>query len=57
MKRVGTCSRCGGDVVGHRGLWHSVNPPPPDTCQKCGAVREDFDVIKMVCKPSLKNPR
>ncbi len=50
MQRVGTCSRCGGDVVGHRGVWMSVTPPPPDRCSSCGAVRAD-DVIQMSPPP------
>lgn len=50
-QRVGTCSICGGDVVGFRGAWHSVNPPPPDTCQICGAVARS-DVIAMQPKPA-----
>lgn len=45
--RVGTCSLCGGDVVGIRGAWWSINPPPPDTCSRCGGVSA-ADVIRMV---------
>lgn len=45
-QRVGTCSLCGGDVVGVRGAWMSILPPPPDRCSSCGAVRAD-DVIEM----------
>jgi len=47
FQRIGTCSLCGGDVVGHRGAWMATVPPPPDTCQDCGAVR-DTDLIRMV---------
>lgn len=45
-QRVGTCSICGGSVEGQRGAWMSTNPPPPDRCTSCGAVRTD-DVIEM----------
>ena len=45
--RVGTCSLCGGDVVGFRGAWMSILPPPPDRCSRCGAVARG-DVIEMV---------
>ena len=48
--RVGTCSLCGGDVVGHRGPWWGVVPPPPDRCVKCGAVSAS-DVIPMFPAP------
>lgn len=47
MKRVGSCSLCGGDVFGVRGIWMSVNPPPPDQCRQCGAVSRS-DVIEMI---------
>ena len=50
MQRVGTCSICGGDVVGERGAWMGVNPPPPDTCRRCGATASS-DVIKMYPRP------
>jgi hypothetical protein len=49
-QRVGSCSLCGGDVMGERGAWWSVAPPSPDTCSLCGAVRND-DVIEMKRKP------
>ncbi len=46
--RVGTCSLCGGDVIGHRGAWWGTLPPPADSCSTCGAVRADAaDVIPM----------
>ena len=51
MRRVGICSICGGDVVGVRGPWWSVSPPPPDACLACGA-RAASDVIKMVSPPN-----
>lgn len=50
-QRVGTCSICGGDVVGYRGAWMSVTPPPPDQCSRCGARRAD-DVIEMARPPA-----
>ena len=46
-RRIGTCSICGGDVMGYRGAFQSVNLPPPDTCTQCGAMRR-IDVIEMV---------
>lgn len=45
-QRVGTCSICGGDVMGHRGAWYAVGHPPADHCVSCGARRGD-DVIPM----------
>jgi len=45
-QRIGTCSLCGGDVMGYRGAWYSVLPPPPDECTSCGAVVAS-DVIEM----------
>lgn len=51
-QRVGTCSLCGGDVMGYRGTWLAVVPPPPDECSKCGARRAD-DTIEM--RPSRGN--
>jgi len=50
-QRVGSCSLCGGDVMGFRGTWMAVVPPPPDRCSSCGATRGD-DVIEMR-RPSL----
>jgi hypothetical protein len=50
-ERVGTCSLCGGDVMGHRGAYWSVVPPGPDECSSCGAVRGG-DVIEMTPRPS-----
>lgn len=55
MKRVGTCSICGGDVFGVRGAWMSTNPPPPDTCRQCGAVAAS-DIIPMVPRPGPRRP-
>ena len=46
-QHVGICSLCGGSVTGYRGAWHSILPPPPDTCSRCGAVRDDGTVIQM----------
>lgn len=47
--RVGTCSICGGSVMGYRGAWGSVQPPPPDTCERCGAIAAgQSDVIPMI---------
>lgn len=53
-RRVGTCSVCGGDVVGVRGAWFSVLPPPPDTCSSCGGVAASdvVPVVPMVPRPS-----
>lgn len=44
--RIGSCSKCGGDVVGWTGAWFSVNPPPPPHCTGCGAKIAN-DVIEM----------
>jgi len=49
-QRVGTCSICGGDVMGIRGGWWSILPPPPDECAGCGAVAGG-DVIPMTPRP------
>jgi hypothetical protein len=43
--RVGVCSLCGGSVIGHRGAWWGVIPPPADQCSLCGALRADADDI------------
>ena len=56
-QRIGTCSLCGGDVMGYRGAWHSVLPPPPDKCASCGAVAAgQSDVIEMVPTKQLVIP-
>lgn len=56
QQRIGSCSICGGDVMGVRGAWYSVAPPPPDKCASCGAVSRN-DVIPMVPPPTrLKGP-
>jgi len=47
--RIGSCSLCGGDVVGWVGAWFSTNPPPPAKCSNCGAGRA-ADVIHMTPK-------
>lgn len=54
-QRIGSCSLCGGDVVGYVGAWMSVNPPPPPKCVSCGAVVAN-DVIDMV-RPIKMVPR
>lgn len=51
LTRVGICSQCGGDVVGYRGSWHSISPPPPDQCSQCGAYRAG-QVIEMTPSPT-----
>lgn len=51
-QRVGTCSICGGSVMGIRGAWWSVSPPPPDRCSNCGAVAQG-DIIKMHPAPPV----
>jgi len=45
-KRIGTCSICGGDVIGYEGAWYGVNSPPPPKCADCGAIVKG-DIIKM----------
>ena len=55
LQRVGTCSLCGGDVMGVRGAWWSVLPPPPDECSSCGAVARR-DIIDMVPRPRFGGP-
>lgn len=45
---IGSCSICGGRVMGHVGAWWSVNPPPPAQCESCGAVEARTPVIPMV---------
>lgn len=45
---IGVCSLCGGQVVGHRGVWHGIIPPPPAYCTSCGAVEAGGPVIPMV---------
>lgn len=57
-QRVGTCSLCGGPVFGYRGVWGSIDPPPPDRCWSCGAVSAS-DVIPMVrpTHPSTVYPK
>lgn len=55
MQKVGICSNCGGDVMGYRGAWMAVIPPPPDECSKCGATRKE-NVIEM-SHPPIKNTK
>ena len=45
---IGSCSICGGDVVGHTGPWWGTQPPPPARCTSCGATQARGPVIKMV---------
>ena len=44
---IGSCSLCGGDVVGFCGVWMAVTPPPPARCSACGAVEQRLPVIPM----------
>jgi len=46
-QRIGSCSLCGGDVLGFVGVWMATVPPPPPRCSGCGA-RPAADVIQMV---------
>jgi hypothetical protein len=57
-KRIGTCGSCGGDVMGHRGGWMGINPPPPDQCRSCGAVvRGQSDMLAMGPTPRRPIPQ
>jgi len=49
-QRIGTCSICGGSVVGWQGAWWGVQSPPAAKCSGCGAVMQS-DVIPMVPNP------
>jgi len=53
---VGTCSLCGGQVMGYVGIWGSILPPPPPTCSQCGAVSAASvpPVIPMVPAPQQR---
>ena len=44
-QRIGTCSICGGDVMGHVGPWMGTVPPPPPRCSNCGAVSAAHDPV------------
>ena len=55
MRRIGTCSICGGSVMGVGGPWYRETPQPPDKCSGCGAVAQQTDVIQMV--PSSSSTR
>lgn len=44
---IGSCSICGGDVVGYVGPWFSIVPPPPAKCSRCGAEEQRGPVIPM----------
>lgn len=46
-QEIGTCSLCGGSVVGFSGAWFGVIPPPPARCTFCGAVQQTGPVIPM----------
>jgi len=45
-QRLGSCSICGGDVMGHQGAYWSITPPPTPRCVGCGATTS-ADVIEM----------
>lgn len=47
---LGSCSLCGGNVIGHSGGWHAIVPPPSPRCIQCGAVAA-ANVIPMVPAP------
>lgn len=53
---IGSCSLCGGDVVGHVGAWHGVIPPPPAVCTQCGAREARQPVIQMRPAYRIENP-
>lgn len=53
---IGSCSLCGGDVVGHVGAWYGVIPPPPAVCTQCGAREARQPVIPMRPAYPIKNP-
>lgn len=58
-QRIGTCSICGGDVMGWRGPWGGYSPPPPDQCCNCGAVLAKYsphDILPMVPMVSYPYP-
>lgn len=48
MKVLGSCSRCGGQVV-IPDIWHGIYPPRP-TCVNCGATKKE-PVIEMDKQP------
>lgn len=51
--RIGRCSICGGNVMAHHGAWYGICPPPPPTCDSCGAVEAASDpVIPMSPRPA-----
>lgn len=54
--RIGTCSLCGGDVMGHSGAWHAIIPPPPPTCTSCGAVSATGDPVIQMRAASPSRP-
>lgn len=61
-KKIGTCSICGGDVMGFEGPY--FGDPPPAQCNRCGAVRrterktpdKDYPVIPMVPRRDPYSP-
>lgn len=54
LKVLGVCSICGGDVVVQE-IAYLTNPPqyPEPYCSKCGAIREE-DALKKVVKQVIK---
>ena len=56
---IGRCALCGGDVVGFRGVWHSIMPAPEDHCVQCGAIRKQQDdtIIEMTPSKGYKRYR
>lgn len=51
---IGTCSRCGGQVIGWAGAWFGVTPPPPARCRSCGGVAGVGPVIKTYPAPPVE---
>jgi hypothetical protein len=44
-QKIGTCSICGGEVIGWVGPFWSTVPPPPPRCASCGAVSAAHDPV------------
>lgn len=38
---AGTCGNCGGRVIRH-GVLYMVGPPPPPSCERCGAIPQQY---------------